>query len=403
MAILNAIFILFIIFFPLAEIGRMQFSNGVSFSVNDILLLSLITVWFFNKLKNHEINKSKRYHLKKPILLFSAVCILSLLLNAQGLGLERFFISFLYLLRFVLYFFIYFIVIDLNHKIKKLIPYLLLISGSLVVLLGYVQYFFYPSLRNLFYLGWDEHLYRMFSSFFDPNFVGAFFVLFFFLCLYQIRQFHQNKMLVSFFITLIISIFTVVAIYITYSRSALIMFAVAIVLYLTLINKKRLIAISIFFMILFVFAAPKSFQTEGTNLFRTVSTEARLQSAKQGLTIFGKNPVLGVGFNAYRYALNRYEGLNTKYWQTTHSGAGTDNSFIFVLATTGVFGLLAYLYLLYKIFQLGINNIKKNKYYAILLIVSVVGVIVDSMFINSLFYVFIMEWLWILAGLTENS
>jgi len=243
----------------------------------------------------------------------------------------------------------------------------------------------------------------MFSSFFDPNFAGAFFVLFFFLCLYQIEQFHQNKMRISLLMAIIISIFTVVAIYLTYSRSALVMLTVAVVFYLMLINKKRLIIISIFFMIVFVFAAPKSFQTEGTDLLRTVSTEARLQSAEQGLSIFEKNPVLGVGFNAYRYALNHYEGLNTQYWQTTHSGAGTDNSFIFVLATTGIFGLLAYLYLLYKIFQLGIINIKKNKHYAILLIVSVVGIGVDSMFINSLFYVFIMEWLWILAGLTENS
>ena len=403
MAILNAIFALFIIFFPIAEIGRIQFSNGVSFSINDILLLSLIAAWSFNKFKNHKINKRKSYHLKKPILLFTAICILSLLLNFRGLGLEKSFVSFLYLLRFVLYFSIYFIVIDLNPRIKKLIPHLLLISGSLVVLLGYIQYYFYPSLRNLFYLGWDEHLYRMFSSFFDPNFAGAFFVLFFFLCLYQIEQFHQNKMRISFLMAIIVSIFTVVAIYLTYSRSALVMLTVAVVSYLMLINKKRLIIISIFFMIVFVFAAPKSFQTEGTDLLRTVSTEARLQSAEQGLSIFEKNPVLGVGFNAYRYALNRYEGLNTQYWQTTHSGAGTDNSFIFVLATTGIFGLLAYLYLLYKIFQLGIINIKKNKHYAILLIVSVVGIGVDSMFINSLFYVFIMEWLWILAGLTENS
>ena len=54
----------------------------------------------------------------------------------------------------------------------------MLISGSLIVLLGFIQLMFYPALRNLYYLGWDEHLYRMFSTFLDPNFAGAFFVLF---------------------------------------------------------------------------------------------------------------------------------------------------------------------------------------------------------------------------------
>ena len=401
MGLLKTLFSLFIISFPIAELGRFQFSNGVSFSLNDVLLFLVIVSWFwFNVKKRKYLNSG---FLKKSIFLFSLIAVVALIINLGTLSLGNFTVSFLYLVRFVSYASIYFIVKEFDPKFKKTISYLMLLSGSIFVLIGYAQYFFYPSLRNLFYLGWDEHLYRMFSSFLDPNFAGAFFVLFLLFLSYFVNKFYENRNFIKFSFALIVSIFTFVAVYLTYSRSALIMLAAGLITYLLLINKKKFMLLVIITMILVVFLSPKSFRTEGTNLFRTVSSEARLASTEQGLNIFIKNPVLGVGFDAYRYALNRYEGLNTAYWQVTHSGGGTDNSFIFVLATTGILGFIVYIYLLYKMVKLGFVNIKKNKYFSVIFISSILAISIDSLFVNSLFYVFIMEWLWILAGLIENK
>jgi O-antigen ligase len=401
MGLLKILFSLFIIFFPIAELGRFQLGNGVSFSLNDVLLSLVIFYWFWFSVRKGTFLDSG--FLKKSLLLFSLIGALALVINFGSLSLENFAVSFLYLVRFVSYALLYFIVKDFDPKFKKTVTYLMLLSGSIVVLVGYVQYFFYPSLRNLYYLGWDEHLYRMFSSFFDPNFAGAFFVLFLLFLSLFVNKFYENKNYVKFSFVVIMSILTFLAVYLTYSRSALVMLMVGIITYLFLINKKKFILLGILIMILFVFLSPKSFQTEGTNLFRTVSSEARIASANQGFNIFIKNPVLGVGFDAYRYALNRYEGLNSKYWLVTHSGGGTDNSFIFVLATTGILGFIAYIYFLYKMVKLGFSNIKKNKYFSAIFICSVLTISIDSLFINSLFYVFIMEWLFLLAGLIENK
>ena len=401
MGLLKILFSLFIISFPVAQLGRFQLNNGVSFSLNDVLLSLLVLSWFwFNVRKRKLLNSG---FLQKPIFLFSLIGALALIINFGSLGLGNFAVSFLYLARFVSYALIYFIVKEFDPKFKKIVTYLMLLSGSIIVLIGYIQYFFYPSLRNLFYLGWDEHLYRMFSSFLDPNFAGAFFVLFLLFLSFFVNKFYKNKNYVKFSLVTVLSMLTFLAVYLTYSRSALLMLAAGVVAYLALINKKKFILLGIVIMILFIFLSPKSFQTEGTNLFRTVSSEARITSANQGLNIFIKNPVLGVGFDAYRYALNRYEGLNTKYWQVTHSGGGTDNSFIFVLATTGILGFIAYIYLLYKMVRLGFLNIKKNKYFSVIFICSILAISVNSFFVNSLFYVFIMEWLFILAGLIENK
>lgn len=400
MGVLKIIFSLLILSFPIAEIGRFQLANGIAFSVNDAFLIVLVIFWTgYHLLNKKKINKNS---LTKPIFIFIGIALISLILNISHLSVMNFLVAFTYLLRWTMYALIFFIVREFDKKFKTQIPYLLLFSGFITVLIGYAQYFFYPNLGNLFYLGWDEHLYRMFSSFLDPNFAGAFFVIFFMYSIIFVINYFKNKTWIKFLITGLISLLTFGAIYLTYSRSAFIMLIVSTVTFLILKGRKKLILVSVLIMFLFVFLSPRSFKTEGTNLLRTVSSEARITSMKQGLYIFEKSPVFGVGFNAYRYAQNRYLGLDNIYWQTTHSGAGTDNSFIFVLATTGIIGFTAYLYLLYKMLYFSKINLKKNKF-AIILFSSLVGLMANSVFINSFFYVLILEWVWILAGLTENS
>lgn len=398
MAILKVLFSLFVLSFPFAEVGRIQFSNGVAVTINDLLLILLVIYFMgFKLVKN---SKFPKYFLIKPILGFLVVALLSLLINYFSYSLNNFFVSALYLIRFALYASLYFIVIEFKDEFKRKIPLYLLLSGVITIILGYIQYFFYPSLKNLFYLGWDEHLYRMFSTFLDPNFAGLFFTLFFIFTLSLIeKNLKDNKRLLIYSS---ISLLSLISVYLTYSRSGLIMLLISILVFLLLKNKKKLVFISISLLILIVFIAPKSFKTEGTNLLRVNSSTARVESLEQAIEIFTKHPLLGVGFNAYRYAQNKYVGLNTTYWQTTHSGAGTDNSFVFVLATTGLIGFGAYLYLIYKIFKLAKLRIKKSVY-APILIASLSGLMVSSLFINGLFYVFLLEWIWIFTGLTESS
>ena len=399
MSLLKIIFSLFILSFPIAEIGRFQFSNGVAFSVNDILLAFLVIFWVIYRFLNKKtIGEST---LKKPVLIFAGIAFASLLLNFQHLSTANFLISFSYLLRWGMYASVFFIAKEFDKKFKNKIPYLLVFSGLAVLLIGYIQYFFYPSLKNLFYLGWDEHLYRMFSSFLDPNYAGSFLVLFFVLILGLLYQSAKKKIQVRAFVLAVLDFFVLLAIYLTYSRSAFIMLAVSLSTFLFLIKKWKLIIFALIGLLLIVFIVPKSFQTEGTNLLRTFSSQQRITSSQVALKIFESNPVFGVGFNAYRYAQNKI-GLDNENWQTTHSGAGTDNSFLFVLATTGIVGLASYMYLILSIFILAKINFKNNVF-SLILFSSLAGLILNSFFVNSLFYVFIMEWIWITASLTENK
>ncbi len=397
MGILEKLFILFIFTFPTGVIARLQFSNGLAISINDLILMILILFWVFYRIKLKSFEG--KYYLSKPIGIFIFLGLFSLILNFPNLGFDKFLISFTYLARFIGYALLYFIVKDFTNSFKIKINKYLLISGLIVLILGYIQYFFYPSLKSLSFLGWDIHLYRMVSVFLDPNFAGTFFNIYLIFSLEFFRKRYKKLSKVKISLFLLIPIFTLFSIYLTYSRSALIMLFICTATYLILLNKKKLIIISTIVLFLLIFISPRAFQTEGTNLLRIVSTTERIQSVQIVTKVISANPLFGVGFNAYRYAQNKL-GLDNVYWQVTHAGAGTDASLLFVIATTGFIGLLAFLYLIYKLLYLAKLNLNKN---GIILFSVLVGLLANSLFINSFFFVFILEWIWILSGVTENS
>lgn len=401
MGILKILTILCLLAIPVGELGRyiLPTVGNAPLVLNDILVGVTVAWWFGVKLEKKEKIQGK---LLLPIVLFLAVCILSLLFNSFVLSPPQMFVSSLYILRWGMYAGLYFVIRDFDKEFKTALLYVLLGVGQVVVGIGYLQYFFYYSLRNLYYLGWDEHLYRMFSLFLDPNFAGVFFVLVFILTLFFVIENLQKRKYVAAVLFGIPLLLDLCAVYLTYSRSAFLMLMVSSVAMLILLGKKKFIFVVLGAVFIGLFLSPKSFQTEGTNILRITSSEARIDSAKSAIAIFEKNPILGVGFNAYRYAQNRYGYLIDRYWRETHAGAGTDNSYLFVLATTGIIGFAVYVYLVIRMGQVCLAK-GTQKLIRVTVFSSLIGVSVSALFINSFFYIFIMEWLWILLGLMENT
>lgn len=349
----------------------------------DLFVFLLVSIWLLGK----PIFKAK---LTLPIFAFAGIGFFSLLINSQNLTPNQFFVSFLYLERWVFLAGIYFVVRDFDNRAKQLLLFWLAIAGVLTAALGIAQYFLYPDLRNLFYAGWDEHLYRVFGTFLDPNFAGAFFVLAFILILGLILKYKSRVLIIGLALTFIATLFT-------YSRSAYLMFVITISVFLILVGKKRLLVVILILFVAGVLLLPKNLPSEGVNLLRIASIQSRHDSAQNALTIFKDDPVFGVGFNAYRYAQLRYGFIEKA---DVHSGGGTDNSFLFVLATTGIVGLLVFIYLLYKILAVAkITNTITSK----IVVAGILGLCVNSFFINSLFYESILAWFWVLIGAMEKK
>lgn len=383
MDILKKIFILVLLFFPLGEIIRIDWGNNIVMKPLDIGLGILVFLWIIIKLKKRE--KIKQKYIFISVIFFALSAAFSLLINYSSLSYNQFLTSFSYLVRWVMYACTFFVVTDFDKIFKNKIENLLIMIGSLIVVLGYIQYFFYSNLKNLFYLGWDEHMHRMFSVFLDPNFAGIFFVLFFLF----IASILIKKRNVLFFL---LSILALGAVFLTFSRSALTMLIVSSSLLFILENKKKLIGILLGITFLVLIISSRYFNIENINLFRVFSSQARIGTAENAIKIIQDHPIFGVGFNAYRYVQIRY-GFRIEN-AISHADSGADNSILFILATTGLVGFSFYLLLWITILKSNINNP--------LILASIAGLFTSSLFINSLFYPFIMLWIWIIIAVRGN-
>ena len=267
------------------------------------------------------------------------------------------------------------------HLNKNIIS-LLILSGTTLAITGLLQLIFMPDLRFLQQLGWDPHYFRTASTFFDPNFLGAYMVLTLLLI--------YNKISKSNLLYNLAAILIFLALLTTFSRGAYLAFVSA---FLTLAILKKSIrlgstTIFLFFILILGFQIYQQLVAQPRNINRTESAEERLTTWQQGLQIFTMNPVLGIGFNSYRYALAQNSFGDSQFLQS-HGASTNDSSLLYVSATTGILGLISYLF-----FLLSLVLTKKRN---LILIAALVGLLAQSFFANTLFYPPILLWIILMA------
>jgi hypothetical protein len=217
----------------------------------------------------------------------------------------------------------------------------IVLFAGITFLTSVVQYFLYPNIRNIAYLGWDPHWYRMVGLFFDPPITGAVYgLLFIFVYVYL------KKIPFAIWIAVLFALF--VGILLTYSRGTFLGFAV---ISLFLIFRKRIVMgigiISIVLILSFVFL-PKPFG-ESVNLLRTFSIFSRISNYQEALSLWQKQPIQGVGYNRIRYARNSADFENEEDRQSNHAGASFHSSFLITLVTGGIIGFGLFVWVLYSL------------------------------------------------------
>lgn len=323
--------------------------------------------------------KSK-FRLSKPPLFLSAALIfiffaaLSLFLTPLKLTPQETLISLSYLIRFSFY--ILFAWLLYSVKYLKAFIKVFVKAGLILSILGLIQLVFLPDLRFLSDQGWDPHYFRTVSTFLDPNFLGAFLVL----TLLPIIKKKQTLLTITCFVLIFIALLT------TFSRSSYIAFGVSFFSLSFLSKSTKLIGLTIVLMFLLLtgFSIYQKMVSVPKNIDRIESASYRINSWAQGWEIFQKNPVLGVGFNTYRFALSRYQ-LAPEEFIKSHGASGNDSSLLFVAATTGIFGLVSFVVFLFTMFLQGKGNP--------IFLAGFLGLTAQSFFANILFYPFILIWI----------
>lgn len=373
---------LLLILYPTGLLLRFKIFTNTQIVPQDIIVFFILILTVFHFIKTKRFPKSKFMLLQIGFIIIGT---LSLLVNSLVHPDIKLLPSFLYPFRYIAYLSLF--IAPLSPKSLNVTRKLLLFSGFAVLLIGFWQFFFYYDLVKLFYLGWDNHLYRMFGSFLDPNFAGMFLVLFLFFLFGKISK----EKFINVYCELILFFFTLIAVYLTFSRTALVALFSGVVAYGLITKKYKIILIVIVFLFSFLLIISDT-HTEGLNPFRTASTSSRIISIKESAGIISKDPIFGVGFNAYRYAQIRYGYRNLKGASLSNADAGTDNSFILALATSGVAGFICYSASWYF---LGWEIVKKAKTSKVIIISTLIALFAGSLFTNVLFYTPILTFLFL--------
>jgi len=346
-----------ILIWPFGLLLYFQMPNG-----QNLYLLDFISVLLFISLTATSARKNYiSDRLFRPLIIFESIAVISLLIAIPKIGLENILIPFQYLLRLIVYPSFYFAV--KSSSLENLKKYLLT-SIIIFLVLGLLQYLLLPDMRYLKFLGFDDHYFRLIGSILDPNFTG---VILASVALFLIGI---NREILSLPVIGLLAL--------TFSRASYLSFFICLSLAM-IIKKKKWFVFLIIFLALVIYLIPKPFG-EGVNLARTFSIFSRINSWKDGLNLFLSRPIFGWGYNT----LNQINGVRYQI----------DNSFIYVLTTTGIVGFISFICLLFQIYKL------KLRLFAILVITTI---LIHSQFNNSLFLPWIFSMFWIVVGLGSKE
>jgi hypothetical protein len=370
-----------LLLFSAGQLVTITRNGGLNIYLFDIFL------FFSNFVIFRYLMKRGKFKINFPLISFILFILFSFSITLFQIYYFDFLSQFLilsYLIRFSSYFFFgYFVYLLVLNKLvtKDTLKRILTINFWFLTALNALQLVFLNNLIELAQFGWDPHINRLTGSFLDPNFMA------FYLCLYFIlnKYFLHNKY---------IEYLTIISIFLTVSRNGILTFLIVLLLSAKLTIKK----IIYFFIIMILLLM---FVPQISNRFTQFSDSndssyQRLISWNEGLKVANFSNFWGVGFNNYRNSAQFYK-INSGQELTKNSSNSVDSSLLFILITTGAIGLGIFVLHLFS-FTFQDKLIWQN-------IVLVVGLLFNSLFINSLFYpqTCLLLYLSLFIGLLEEN
>lgn len=393
---MHVLLMLMLISFPLGHLVRLEVAQGIAVYPNDLIAGLMALVVIVKALKTKSLPKAR---LTYPIVLFILVAVASLLQGSRAVELPELLTGALYLLRWMLlsavYFFILTLPVERGLKVwRTTVSYqeALLLSGLSFAALGLFQYLLFPDMTQFKWLGWDDHAYRLVGTLLDPGFTGIILVL---TTLLALRLSEPKPVKIAAVALSSLSLL------LTYSRSSYLAFLAGFLVFGWMRQKMKQAILGVIFFLIFIVFLPRA-ASEGTNLLRRYSFFSRVETWEHGSVMIRDNPTLGVGFNLLRYAQQRYNFLGED-WKTSHSGAGVENSYLFILVTTGLVGGSVFAWLIFAIGKLWLAESEKDGSGKALGFASLAALGMHGVFNNSWFYPWVMMWMWMLLALKEAT
>jgi O-antigen ligase len=257
-------------------------------------------------------------------------------------------------------------------------------SGVILLGLGFAQLILIPDFSFMAKYGWDPHVKRMLSTFFDPNFFGMYLVFmasFILAWLLTPKTHKYYRWLMPLFLLVVLGIAA------TLSRSTFLALIVS-TLIIVGIRSWRVVLVVIVALAIAGMATPRLRQRIVGAFQIDATAKQRLAAWHDTIVIIQERPLTGAGYNAYSAAEERN---NVKSRINTLAARGSDSSILFVLATTGVIGLILYMTFLVSLMTEAVLLLRFGttpfwNATGLALTGIIPAYIVHSQFVNGLFY-----------------
>ena len=338
-------------------------------------------------------------------LVFASIGAYSALLAVPRYGITpwQLVISLAYLARWLVYFGLYVVIINVVRVDDVMALWRTLESTILAfAAFGLVQAVFIPHFAQVVYpdsrvtIDFDEQGHRLVSTVLEPNMAGAMIMLVF---LVQLAQLAGGVRISSWKPLLLFS-----ALVATLSRSSFLGLIVggAVILLVRGVSK-RLLRILVAIGVIGLAAAPwlLKFAASYNKLGIDASALTRIASWIKAIRIFSDHPLLGIGFNTYAFVQESYG-----YIRMGNGTYSVDGGLLFIAVMTGLVGVAVYVGMLAVVVQRcrGVwrDSAESPEFRALATGIGAgtIALCVHSLFVNSLLTSFVMEPLFVLWGLS---
>ena len=293
-------------------------------------------------------------------------------------------------------------------------------TGAFTALLGFWQLFFVGNFIFMTGYGWDPHIGRLLSTFFDPNLYGVFLVMVMCVALGRAYAAHRGER----WPYAVVFGASWVALFLTYSRSAWVVGAIAVTALVFFRSMRWSLLVALVFIGAFFvpsrlsdrfsetkqLANQQNYKPEGyrcdaakTGGKCDESGSNRIYSLQQAWSLTKTHWLTGVGYNAYGAALVN-ENLAQQDRLEKHSANGSDSSILNIWATTGLVGLLLFATfvqgVLLRLWRISRDSLSPYRWVATGLACFTVAWVLGSFLNNTVLYVLILApWLALVAVL----
>ncbi len=390
-------------------------SDGTGILATDILVPIFAIVWVFKRVVVDRSFPKCRFIL--PGCIFLSIAILSFFLGAHDLLFKEQLLSAAYLVRFASLLIFGWAAVDLFSFFPKSgLPFpsldlnflkkIFWITG-VVVFLGFLQFYLVPDISEWSTEGgWDPHTGRLLGTWMDPNFIAGF--LGFMLPLIIASFYNESSKTKKFWLVILI-VLGLGALFLTFSRSGYLASSIGLLFFFGFRDPK-IILIGIVAVAIGIASNERAQQRMG-ELSGTVSAlvfrdsdeidptaSLRLQSLERSFELWKKYPLLGIGYNTYRYRAAEEGIVDEDYF----SSGGSDSTHLTVLVTTGIIGFLAYLLFLGTLWLQPFLRFFRTKNELFLGFASgLIALFVHALFVNSLFFPLILLPVMAVSGVME--